>query len=98
MSSGLFRELLDGMKYTSEIKKEKKINIMKPILLLSGQNDAVGDFGKGTIKTFDVFRKVGIENIDIRLYRDLRHDILHEECRRKIYNDIYRWLRKCIEL
>ena len=46
----------------------------------------------------ELFRKAGIENIDIRLYRDLRHDILHEECRRKIYNDIYRWLRKCIEL
>ena len=97
-SAGLFRELLSGMQYTSNLKNIQKMNKKIPILLLSGDKDPVGDFGKGTIKTFDVFRKAGIENVDIRLYRDLRHDILHEECRRKIYNDIYRWLRKYIEL
>ena len=97
-SAGLFRELLSGMQYTSNLKNIQKMNKKMPILLLSGDKDPVGDFGKGTIKTFDVFRKAGIENVDIRLYRDLRHDILHEECRRKIYNDIYRWLRKYIEL
>ena len=86
------------MQYKSNLKNKKKMNKKIPILLLSGDKDPVGDFGKGTIKTFDVFRKAGIENVDIRLYRDLRHDILHEECRRKIYNDIYRWLRKYIEL
>ena len=97
-SAGLFRELLSGMQYTSNLKNIQKMNKKIPILLLSGDKDPVGDFGKGTIKTFDVFRKAGIENVDIRLYRDLRHDILHEECRRKIYSDIYRWLRKYIEL
>ena len=97
-SAGLFRELLSGMQYTSNLKNIQKMNKKIPILLLSGDKDPVGDFGKGTIKTFDVFRKAGIENVDIRLYRDLRHDILHEECRRKIYNDIEKWLKKNIEL
>ena len=97
-SAGLFRELLSGMQYTSNVKNIKKMNKKVPILLLSGDKDPVGDFGKGTIKTFNIFRKAGIENVDIKLYKDLRHDILHEECRRKIYNDIEKWLKKNIEL
>ena len=97
-SAGLFRELLSGMQYTSNVKNIKKMNKKVPILLLSGDKDPVGDFGKGTIKTFNIFRKAGIENVDIKLYKDLRHDILHEECRRKIYNDIEKWLKKNMEL
>ena len=90
-SAGLFRELLSGMQYTSNLKNIEKMNKRMPILLLSGDKDPVGDFGKGVIKTFDIFRKAGIENVDIKLYQNLRHDILHEKCRNTIYNDIYEW-------
>lgn len=92
MSSGLFRELLDGMKYTSEISNVKKVNIMKPILLLSGQNDAVGDFGKGVIKVCNEYKKVGVQDLTLKIYNNLRHDIMHEDDRFTIYDDIYGWL------
>lgn len=92
MSSGLFRELLDGMKYTSEINNVKKINIMKPILLLSGQNDAVGDFGKGVTKVCNEYKKVGVQDLTLKIYNNLRHDIMHEDDRFTIYDEIYGWL------
>lgn len=92
-SAGLFRELLSGMQYTSNLKNIERMNKRIPILLLSGDKDPVGDFGKGVIKTFDIFRKSGIENVDIKLYQNVRHDILHEKCRDTIYNDIYEWWR-----
>lgn len=95
-SAGLFIELLSGMQYTSNLKNIKKMNKKIPIFLLSGDKDPVGEFGKGVIKTFDILRKAGIENVDIKLYKDLRHDILHEENRNNIYADIYNWLEKNI--
>ena len=97
-SAGLFRELLSGMQYTSNLKNIKKMNKKVPILLLSGDKDPVGDFGKGVIKTFDILKKSGIEHVDIKLYKNLRHDILHEKCRKEIYDDIEAWLEKNIEL
>ena len=97
-SAGLFRELLSGMQYTSNLKNIKKMNKKVPILLLSGDKDPVGDFGKGVIKTFDILKKSGVEHVDIKLYKDLRHDILHEKCRKEIYDDIEAWLEKNIEL
>lgn len=92
-SAGLFREMLSGMQYTSNMKNINKMNKKIPIFLLSGDKDPVGEFGKGVIKTYNIFKKSGIENIDIKLYPNLRHDILHEKCKDTIYIDIYKWCK-----
>ena len=93
-SAGLFREMLTGMQYTAELKNIQKMNKKMPIFLLSGDKDPVGEFGKGVIKTHEIFEKAGIEDVEIKLYPNLRHDILHEKCKDTIYNDIYLWLKK----
>ena len=93
-SAGLFREMLTGMQYTAELKNIQKMNKKMPIFLLSGDKDPVGEFGKGVIKTHEIFKKAGIEDVEIKLYPNLRHDILHEKCKDTIYNDIYLWLKK----
>lgn len=93
-SAGLFREMLTGMQYTAELKNIQKMNKKMPIFLLSGDKDPVGEFGKGVIKTHEIFEKAGIEDVEIKLYPNLRHDILHEKCKDTIYNDIYIWLNK----
>lgn len=49
ISSGLFRELLTGMIFTNN--KSYQLHIDYPVYLLSGKNDAVGQFGKGISKT-----------------------------------------------
>ena len=93
-SAGLFREMLTGMQYTADMKNIQKMNKKIPIFLLSGDKDPVGEFGKGVIKTHKIFKKAGIEDVEIKLYPNLRHDILHEKCKDTIYNDIYLWLKK----
>lgn len=92
LSAGLFRELLYGMKYTSDIKNMKKMNKELPVIFLSGDKDPVGKEGNGVIKTLKKFEKIGMKNAKIKLYAGLRHDILHEDSRYKIYTDIYKWI------
>ena len=92
MSSGLFREMLNGMEYTSKLENIKNMNKKLPILLLSGSMDPVGDFSKGITKTYHKFKKNGIKDIRLNIYPNLRHDILNEKCYQDIYNDIYNWL------
>ena len=77
VSAGLFRELLSGMIFCC--RKDHKIKIDFPIYLLSGKIDAVGDFGKGVVKTVVLMKKQGVENIEYVLFDNMRHDILHEE-------------------
>lgn len=92
MSCGLFRELLDGMKYTASKNNMKKMNLTKPVLFLSGKSDPVGDFGKGVDKAYRAFQSVGVLDVSVKMYDGLRHDILHEDNRYSIYDDIYGWL------
>ena len=84
--------MLNGMLYTNKIKNIKKMNKNIHILLISGDKDPVGDCGKGVLKTYKAFKKVGLKNIDIKLYHNDRHDILHEKDKINIYNDILNWI------
>lgn len=92
MSSGLFREMLTGMEYTANLDNIKKMNKNIPILLLSGSNDPVGDYGKGVTNTYKKLKKARINAVTIKIYPNLRHDILNEKCNKAIYDDIYNWI------
>lgn len=96
---GLFRELLYGMKYTSSKVNINKMSKMKPVVLLSGDNDSVGNFGKGVEKVYNLYKSCGLSDVSIKLYENLRHDILHEKNNAIIFEDIYNWLitRKLIK-
>lgn len=96
MSSGLFRELLNGMAFTGKMDNIEKMNKQVPILFLSGDKDPVGNCGRGVERSYNSFKKAGIIDISQKLYPDLRHDILHEDCREEIYDEIYRWMKNKI--
>lgn len=75
ISSGLFYELLASMKCTGKACAYGNL----PILLLSGQNDPVGNFGKGVQTLYNHMKKTGMENVTLQLMENARHDIFHEE-------------------
>lgn len=94
MSTGLFREMLYGMEYTAKQNNIGKMNKDIPILLLSGEKDSVGDNGKGVKKFYKCLKKAEVANVEMKLYSGLRHDILHEDCREEIYEQICEWIEK----
>lgn len=93
-SAGLFRELLDGMLYSSSEKKVWWMDKKLPVLLISGDKDPVGDRGKGVRATEKVLRKAGVKDISVKMYSGLRHDILHEKEKDQVYADVYNWLNE----
>lgn len=96
MSSGLFRELLSGMEFTGRDKNIDKMDKNIKILLLSGEDDSVGDMGKGVKKVYKKFEKSGVKDINMKLYPKLRHDILNEKGKDEIYKDIFEWLNRIV--
>ncbi|NLJ57764.1 MAG: alpha/beta hydrolase [Tissierellia bacterium] len=51
---------------------ERNQNIPKelPTLLVSGQNDPVGNFGQGVHKTYNIYKSIGMKNISMKLYEE----------------------------
>lgn len=89
---GLFRDMLDGL---GAITKQANINKMDkklPVLFIAGDQDPVGDMGKGVEKAFRCFQKAGLRDVSLKLYHGLRHEILNETGRQYVYRDVLDWL------
>lgn len=78
ISAGLFWQLLGSMKRTGSKDAYRGWNPDMPVLLLSGQDDPVGDSGKGVLAVKMRMEKAGICNVTMQLLPKARHDLLHE--------------------
>lgn len=79
ISAGLFWQLLDSMKRTGKRKAASAWKKDMPVLLLSGENDPVGNNGKGVKAICQQLRKIGMTDVIAQLFPNARHDLLHEK-------------------
>lgn len=91
-STGLFREMLTGISYISAPANVQKMDKNTPILFVSGQQDPVGDMGKGVKRAYESFLSAGMVDVQLKLYPELRHEILNEDCQEMIYEDLFNWM------
>ena len=63
-----------------------------PILIISGEKDPVGNYGKGPRKLALELSDNYFKDVTLRLYNDLRHEILNEKEALDVTHDIYDWL------
>ena len=78
------------MKGLMSIQKKKNVKIISqtlPILIIGGEDDAVGNFGKGLEKLAALYKKYNL-NVKLIIYEKMRHEILNEKDNLKVYNDI----------
>ena len=69
------------------------MNKRKPILLLSGSDDPVGDNGKGVTKVYDRLKAAGA-NAEMKLYDGYRHEILNDYSYDQVVADIVGFIEK----
>lgn len=64
-----------------------------PILMVSGSDDPVGDYGHGVQTVYERLKKAGC-NVKIKLYPGARHEILNEFCRDEVTDDILKFIKE----
>ena len=74
----------------------EKIPKTLPVYMVSGAEDPVGDYGRGVSKAYESLKEAGLENIQMKLYAEDRHEPLNELDRRTVMQDIYDWIRGTI--
>lgn len=67
-----------------------------PVFFVSGADDPVGDYGKGVIKAKNEFVKAGVKDVSLKLYPGCRHEILNDDCKNEVQNDILEFINKHI--
>lgn len=87
-----FYDLMTGINYIHSPKRNDKIRKDLPILFISGEDDPVGNYGKGIWKTASMYERLGIENITTVLFDGARHEVLNEINKQEVYDRILPWL------
>ncbi|MBD5457518.1 MAG: alpha/beta hydrolase [Lachnospiraceae bacterium] len=75
-----------------DAEKIEKMPKQLPILLVSGAEDPVGNYGKGVETVYHSYQEHGMQNVQMKLYEKDRHELLNEIDREQVYGDIYRWI------
>lgn len=93
-SNGFYRELLKGNRRLYKKKFLSKINKDMPIYITAGAEDPVGANGKGPKALSKLYGKYGIKNVELKIYDHMRHEILNEDAKETVYNDILNFIKK----
>lgn len=86
-----FYNLFDTIWYDNRPEHLKKVPKKLPLFFVSGEDDPVGNFGKGVKRVYDTYKALGIRDIQCKLYSTDRHEILNELDRDQVYEDIFQW-------
>ena len=89
---GFYKEFFKGLKRLNVPRFLAKIRKDLPILLIAGENDPVGKYGKGVTKLAKTYGKYELKNVEMILYPEMRHEILNESEKDKVYEDILKFI------
>jgi len=91
-----FKDLINGLEYVNKLKNAEKIRKDIPLYLFSGKKDPVSKNGKQVSDVFNMYKKAGIKDVEMKIYPEARHETLNEINKEDVYNDILNWLNNKI--
>ncbi len=87
-----FYQLFRTIQFVQNKKHIRQIPRDLPVLLVSGKEDSVGNYGKGVESVYRSYQAAGIADLRMKLYENDRHEILNETDRDVVYEDLRKWI------
>lgn len=87
-----YHTLFRNMLLAQDMKRLQRMDEDLPILFISGEDDPVGDFGKGVKKAVNAFKASGMEDVECILYPECRHELINELNKDEVFQDVLEWL------
>lgn len=84
---GFYAEFMKGLNRIHIEKNVARVPAKLPIFLVAGEEDPVGNYGKGVMKKYNQYKKHNL-NVKVKLYKGMRHEILNEIGREEVIKDI----------
>jgi len=83
----MFRGLIE----VEDVHRQTLIPKGLPVFVFAGDRDPVGNYGKGPRWLCDRYRKVGMTNVELKLYPGARHEMPNETNRDEVFADVVRF-------
>lgn len=89
LSYNFYRHFFKGLKTLYKKKNYLNVNCDKPLLLISGNQDPVGDMGNSVKKLYNFYAEtVGVKEIDCVLYDGVRHEYFNDTSKQKAFEQV----------
>jgi len=92
-----FRDLFTMIGEINTPEWAKTIPTDLPILLVSGGDDPIGDYGKGIRKVAGLLAVNGAKKLTVKLFPGDRHEILNETDKDEVYAYLDSWIEGVLE-
>ncbi|MBP8969948.1 MAG: alpha/beta fold hydrolase, partial [Lachnospiraceae bacterium] len=63
-----------------------------PLFFVAGEDDPVGMYGEGVKAAAETYKAAGVRDITVKLYPGDRHEILNEDNKQTVKEDILEWI------
>jgi len=93
-TGGFYKDFLKGMRMIAKKKYLAKIHKGTPVLIIAGEEDPVGHMGKGPKKLYKKYKSLGLRDVALKLYKNMRHEILNETNNKIVYKEIVDFYNK----
>lgn len=87
-----YRDLISLQHYSNTPQWYKTLRSDMPMLLISGDEDPVGAYGKGVRDVYKKVKKSGVRDLTFKLYPGARHELLNESNADEVKGDILNWI------
>jgi alpha-beta hydrolase superfamily lysophospholipase len=91
-----YRDLFRMLEAVSTEEWAPKVPTDLPILLISGEDDPVGGYGKGVCKVAGALTHAGARKLTTVLIPGARHEVLNETDREETYSVIDKWIEEVL--
>lgn len=91
-----FQTLLELLNRLHKRENLEKMPRELPVLFVAGEEDPVGNYGKGVKKAYQSFLDIGMKNVKMKLYENDRHELLNEMDREQVYGELYSWMQSVL--
>ena len=95
-SVGAYATLTDLTRWVVSRECASRVPRDLPIFLVAGEGDPVGDNGKGVYAAAKLLHDAGVARTDVKIYPNMRHEILNERGHERVYADVAAWMEACL--
>lgn len=92
-----FHELMSVLQEVTGPAWAARLNKEMPVYLFAGDMDPVGNYGEGVKQVFGWIQSAGVRDVELKLYKGGRHEMLNEVERPQVYADVLAWCEAHIE-
>lgn len=92
-TASAYRELFAMLGEVSSDEWATQVHTDLPLLLISGEDDPVGGYGKGVREVAGRLTAAGAANLTLKLFPGDRHEVLNETDRAEVYAFLLDWIQ-----